>query len=194
MRSLKLHTRDLQRGGERRFSVLRTLEDTALLLSHRLRLSQCTLTVANTAADANLYGDPSKLGQVLTNLIINAIDAYNDTEEKGGKIAIDVSEAGPFLEIRVSDQGCGIPSAHLEKIFDEFFSTKPLGEGTGLGLSISRHIIANFFGGTISVSSTVGCGTTFTLRLPRGKTPVGEQPHAGKSSPAKAKESFKIAS
>lgn len=167
IRSLKLHTRDLQRGEERSFSVIQTLEETTLLLAHRLRLGQCSVVVSSTVQDPVLHGDPGKLGQVLTNLIVNAIDAYQATNAENGEIRIDLTEDGDELEIRVADQGCGIPQELSERIFEEFFSTKPLGEGTGLGLSITRDIVANFFSGTIRVASTPGQGSVFVLRFPR---------------------------
>lgn len=167
IRSLKTHTRDLQRGEARPFSVLQVIDDTGLLLSHRLRLSQCSLIVSCTATNPILYGDPGKLGQVLTNLIVNAIDAYHDAKADNGEIFVHVSEQNGTLEIRVRDHGNGIPQAHLEQIFEEFFSTKPLGEGTGLGLPIARTIITNFFGGVLSASSTPGQGSEFLIQLPR---------------------------
>jgi signal transduction histidine kinase len=169
IRSLKLHTRDLQRGEERMFSVLRVVEDTGLLLSHRLRLTQCVLSVSCNTPDPLLYGDPGKFGQVLTNLIANAIDAYKDLEGATKEVRVEISEAEDLLEIRVCDQGCGIPPEHLDKIFDEFFSTKSLGEGTGLGLAMARNIVTNFFGGTIAVRSSPGQGSEFLLQFPRTK-------------------------
>jgi signal transduction histidine kinase len=72
-----------------------------------------------------------------------------------------------MLEIRVRDHGSGIPPERLEQIFEEFFSTKPLGEGTGLGLPIARNLVTNFFDGSLTVTSTVGHGSAFLLRLPR---------------------------
>jgi signal transduction histidine kinase len=165
IRGLKLHTRDLQGGEEQTFSVLQIIEDTKSLLSHRLRLAQCTLVVSCTAAEPVVHGDPSKFGQVLTNLIVNAIDAYKDL--MGGEIHVEVAEAEGYLEICVRDHGCGISRENLERIFEEFFSTKPIGEGTGLGLSIARDIVTNFFGGIISAESTPGQESVFTLRLPR---------------------------
>jgi signal transduction histidine kinase len=174
MRSLKSHTRDLRQGEARQFSVQHTIDDTTLLLAHRLRLSQCTLVVSGVADDLTLYGDPGKFGQVLTNLIVNAIDAYPD--DTGGEIAITIVGDTHDMEIQVRDHGCGISPEHLDRIFDEFFSTKRLGEGTGLGLSITRDIVANFFGGTISVTSTVGQGSTFLVRLPRDRSREAGQP------------------
>jgi DNA-binding response OmpR family regulator/anti-sigma regulatory factor (Ser/Thr protein kinase) len=167
IRSLKLHTRNLQQAEERVFSVRQVIEDVGLLLSHHLRLSQCSLSVCCAASDPMLYGDPGKLGQVLTNLMVNAIDAYKDTGRERGEVRVEVGEDGDFLQIRVKDQGCGIAPESREKIFDEFFSTKPPGEGTGLGLPIARDIVSNFFAGTISVESAPGEGSTFILRLAR---------------------------
>lgn len=166
IRSLKLHTRDLQHGEEQSFSVLQTVEDTRLLLAHRLRLSRCRLTVSCNVEEPMLRGDPGKLGQVLTNLIGNAMDAYKDSGKAEREIALSVQETEGGLEIRIQDYGCGIPSTDLEKIFDELYSTKPLGEGTGLGLSIVRHIMMNFFGGHIQVESVLGQGSTFILHFP----------------------------
>ena len=170
IRSLKLHTRDLSSGQERNFSVLHVIEDCRLLLSHRLRLSQCTLTVDSQVVTPQLRGDPSKFGQVLTNLIVNAVDACRNEGKESGEIQITLAEAGGVdtdLVIHVQDQGCGIPEQDYEKIFEALYSTKPLGEGSGLGLAISQSIIINDFGGTIEVHSRPGRGTTFTLRVPK---------------------------
>jgi signal transduction histidine kinase len=167
IRSLKGQTRDLQRGQTIEFSVLQTIEETIVLVSHRLRLSACTVVTSCTSPNPTLKGDPAKLGQVLANFITNSIDAYKAADKEGGEIAIEVGGTETMLELHIADQGCGIPQEHLTKIFDELFTTKPIGEGTGLGLSISRDLITNFFGGTISVESVVGQGTTFTVRLPR---------------------------
>ncbi|NOT54593.1 MAG: GAF domain-containing protein [Deltaproteobacteria bacterium] len=167
IRSLKLHTRDLQQEQAKLFSVVQVIEDTSLLLSHRLRLAQCTVSLTCTATNPVLYGDPSKFGQMLTNLIGNAIDAYQDTGGVESEIRVSVTEEDDTLSVRVQDFGCGIAPDHLAKIFDDFFSTKPFGEGTGLGLSITRDIVTNLFDGTIAVESVLGHGTTFTLRLPQ---------------------------
>lgn len=166
IRSLKLQTREVKQGEEREFSILQSIEDTKLLLSHRLRNSHCTITVACPTLAPTLRGDPSKFGQVLTNLIGNAMDAYKDTGKNGGEIQVAIAEDEGEVELRVRDYGCGIPQENLERIFDDLFTTKPLGEGTGLGLPISRDIVTKFFHGTMRVESTVGQGTTFILRFP----------------------------
>ena len=105
-----------------------------------------------------------KVSQVVTNLLINAGQAIESTG-KNGKITITTCTAGKFVELRVEDTGCGIPSSHLDKLFNPFFTTKPEGQGTGLGLSISFGI-AQEHGGTLSATSKEGEGSVFTLALP----------------------------
>jgi hypothetical protein len=114
--------------------------------------------------------DPHKLQQVLINLILNSRDAMPG----GGKLALrTMQDACPAflrqtsccLRLDVMDSGEGIPEEHLARIFDPFFTTKPPGKGTGLGLAISARII-EAFGGRITVKSTPGTGSCFTLWLP----------------------------
>ena len=78
-------------------------------------------------------------------------------------------ELGEEVEVRVRDNGTGIPPEYREKLFQPFFTTKPTGEGTGLGLSISYDIVTQQHGGTITVDSEPGAFTEFTVRLPRGR-------------------------
>lgn len=103
-----------------------------------------------------------QINQVLMNLLTNAMQAI----EGQGTIWIRLlPEGADWVRIEIEDNGPGIPEAIREKIFDPFFTTKPTGKGTGLGLSISYTILERHRG-TISLSSEVGKGTTFTLRLP----------------------------
>ena len=76
-------------------------------------------------------------------------------------------DLGEMVDVRVRDNGTGIPSEIRDKLFQPFFTTKPTGEGTGLGLSISYDIVTQQHGGTISVDGQVGEFTEFTIRLPR---------------------------
>ena len=105
---------------------------------------------------------PSEMQQVLVNLVNNAIDALG---EQGGRIGVGTRLDGGDLVVSVSDTGHGIPQDKLERIFDPFYTTKPVGKGTGLGLSICYGIVEKL-GGDISVSSEVGAGTRFEVRLP----------------------------
>ncbi|MFN0248550.1 MAG: two-component system sensor histidine kinase NtrB [Kofleriaceae bacterium] len=104
-----------------------------------------------------------RIEQILVNLIVNAVDAIGDS---CGAITIRVHSDTTRVRCDVIDNGPGIPPEQLEKVFEPFFTTKPPERGTGLGLPVAREIVASY-GGTLSVTSTVGTGTTFTFDLPR---------------------------
>ncbi|HTO07354.1 MAG TPA: ATP-binding protein [Myxococcota bacterium] len=104
---------------------------------------------------------PRELEQVFLNLLLNAADA----SAGGGTIRITTAREGDRARIDVADEGAGIAREHLPRVFDPFFTTKPVGEGTGLGLSICYEIVERH-GGEIEVSSELGRGTVFTVRLP----------------------------
>jgi signal transduction histidine kinase len=105
--------------------------------------------------------NPSQINQILLNLVSNAAQAI----EGFGAIEVTSEADAEFLRVHVKDNGKGIPQDHLDKIFQPFFTTKAQGEGTGLGLAISKRI-AEEHGGSLSVESALGRGTTFTLSLP----------------------------
>ena len=108
----------------------------------------------------------TQLGQVMLNLLVNALQAIEATNRPdGGRIRISNRNVNGEMLIEVADNGTGIAPEHLPKLFDPFFTTKPVGEGTGLGLSISHGIITGH-GGRIEVSSRPGEGTTFRIFLP----------------------------
>jgi two-component system NtrC family sensor kinase len=109
-----------------------------------------------------IQASETEMQQVLMNMINNAIYAM---EKTGGVIEVKTDLEKGHLLIQVADTGPGIPKANLERIFDPFYTTKPVGRGTGLGLSICYGIITKMEG-NIEVESTVGLGTTFTVRLP----------------------------
>jgi PAS domain S-box-containing protein len=128
-----------------------------------------------------IQADPGMLDMGLLNLTVNARDAMPN----GGTVVIETAEevltpaeggalrdasAGSYVCLRVHDTGSGITPAHLERIFDPFFTTKEPGKGTGLGLATVLGIVKQHQG-TIQVTSEVGHGTTFEIRLPAGSTP-----------------------
>ncbi len=105
---------------------------------------------------------PSQLNQVFMNLVVNAAQAI----EGEGQIAVRTACTGDNgVEISVTDTGAGIDADKLPRIFEPFYTTKPVGKGTGLGLSLSWGIVERH-GGTIRVFSEPGKGTTFTVNLP----------------------------
>lgn len=105
--------------------------------------------------------NPQELNQVFINILINAAHAI---EEKG-EICLRTWVDGEWIKVALSDTGQGIPADKLERIFEPFYTTKPVGKGTGLGLSICYDLIKKI-GGDIQVASKVGHGTTFTLSIP----------------------------
>jgi len=119
------------------------------------------------AETAPVKGDPAQLQQVLINLFNNAMDAILTRHgSSGGELRVATQPAGNgSVQINVADNGCGIDSGNLSKVFSPFFTTKPVGEGTGLGLSVCYGIIDSM-GGTMEVKSEQGCGTVFTIHLP----------------------------
>ncbi|MDO8835127.1 MAG: ATP-binding protein, partial [Vicinamibacterales bacterium] len=145
--------------------------------AHRYLLAERTELRPALAADLALaWADPSQVEQVILNLVVNARDAMPD----GGAIRISTSNVvlgdgapagwpeskpGRYVRMDIADSGTGIPEEVLPQIFEPFFTTKPAGSGTGLGLSVVYGIIRQS-GGRVSVSSTVGRGTTVTVDLP----------------------------
>jgi two-component system sensor histidine kinase SenX3 len=155
---------------------VRTLID-ATLDRARIGAETAGITlVAPDPGDAAITGSERQLVTALGNLIDNAI-AYSS---EGTRVVLGVRTdpvddhsiglAGPWVEISVSDQGVGIAEADLERVFERFYRVDPARSratgGTGLGLAIVKHIVSNH-GGTTSVWSVEGAGSTFTIRLPR---------------------------
>ncbi len=106
-------------------------------------------------------GDDNQLLQVVTNILLNAVQAMPD----GGKVTIASRSMDGFVLVSIADDGAGIPADQLDRIFDPFFTTKRDWTGTGLGLSVSHTIVENHMG-SIEVESEAGRGTTFKIRLP----------------------------
>jgi signal transduction histidine kinase len=116
---------------------------------------------------------PQEITRVLLNLFGNGFYAANKRRREGAEpnflpaLKVATRDLGGVVEIRVRDNGTGIPPEIKDKLFQPFFTTKPTGEGTGLGLSISWDIVTQQHGGTIEIESQVGEFTEFAIRLPR---------------------------
>jgi nitrogen-specific signal transduction histidine kinase/CheY-like chemotaxis protein len=137
-----------------------------------------------------VLADPTQIHQIIMNLCTNA---YHAMEATGGELSVKVRTAslvapasadtsqiapGEYVEVVVSDTGCGIGPDIIGKIFDPYFTTKGIGKGTGMGLSITHGIIQSY-GGVITVESTLGLGTTFHVYLPviQGEVKAVEEEH-----------------
>ena len=114
------------------------------------------------------------LNQVFLNLLVNAAHAIREKVEHGGPrgtIRIATRADDGLVEIRVTDSGTGIPEPIRDKIFDQFFTTKPIGRGTGLGLAIVRAVVVDKHKGSIRFETEPGVGTTFVVRIPVAARP-----------------------
>jgi two-component system NtrC family sensor kinase len=167
--------------GERQSVDLNALVEEALNLAYhgaRARDQSFNITLVRDFAPAIAPVElvPQDMTRVFLNLFGNGFYAANKRRSEaadGGfkpALAVTTRDLGTQVEIRVRDNGTGIPPEIREKLFQPFFTTKPTGEGTGLGLSISYDIVTQQHGGTIAVDSAVGAFTEFTIRLPRAGT------------------------
>ena len=109
-----------------------------------------------------IIGDADQLTQVLVHLLRNALDAMPEK----GRLTVTTAITDDALELSVSDTGGGIDPEQVSRIFEPFFTTKAAGHGTGLGLFLTLHILKNH-GGSITVDTSPGHGTTMRVRLPR---------------------------
>ena len=116
------------------------------------------------------------MNQVIVNLLVNAAHAIEggsrSRDSRQGRITVVTRQAGEYVEIRITDNGVGMSDEVRKRIFDPFFTTKHVGQGTGQGLAIA-HSVVKKHNGSISVESEPGCGTCFTIRLPRAVVVAG---------------------
>jgi two-component system NtrC family sensor kinase len=172
----------ISRAGARATQVVRNLLDFARKEDYHLRLTDVNETVDRALAlvqheilargvrleftpDPNLpplLASQDHLQSVWLNLLLNAIDSL---DKQPGEIKITARRQGSDIQVTVSDNGKGIPSDRLTRIFEPFYTTKAPGRGTGLGLSVSHRIVKQH-GGRINVESQMGAGSVFTVALP----------------------------
>lgn len=131
------------------------------VVQDRLKRRDIHLDLALEVKSQKVFADRDQMGQVILNLVMNAIQAMT----KGGKLKIGLRCEKKLAHLTISDTGCGIPKEHLSKLFTPFFTTKEVGEGTGLGLTVVHGIIQEHEG-TIKVESQVNQGSTFKISLP----------------------------
>jgi PAS domain S-box-containing protein len=150
------------------------INDVLALLDHQLRTAHIQVRKDLSSDPPIVLGIEHKLQQVFLNLFLNARDAM----PKGGWLSVTTRTAGAAADIEVGDTGTGIPSEHMSRIYDPFFTTKAIGKGTGLGLSITYGIVQEH-AGTIACESAVGKGTRFRLTLPAAGAAVAGQRGGG---------------
>ncbi len=161
--------------GERRPTDLSALTKEYLNIAHHGQQAKdksfrCHLETTFATDLPQIEVATQEIGRVLLNLYNNAFYAVRERQKKGGEgyqptIWVGTQRVGDTVEIRVRDNGTGIPESVKAKIFQPFFTTKPTGEGTGLGLSLSYDIITKGHGGTLRADSEEGKGTEFVVAL-----------------------------
>ena len=148
----------------RDFDLATQTEEVLSVIAHVLSKTPIHL-VERLEPGIAMHSYPGPLGQVVTNLVMNAI-RHGFQDVRPGTITVSCQRQGDQACITVADDGVGIAPEHLGKIFDPFFTTKLGHGGTGLGLHISHNMVYGPLGGQMTVQSTPGVGTTFTLLLP----------------------------
>ena len=180
VKNMLLHSRT--GSGEHRSTDINALVEESLNLAYhgaRAERPEFNIVVQQNldpdAGAAELY--PQEITRVLLNLISNGFYAATKRKIDGDEnfeatLSATTRDLGNQVEIRIRDNGTGIPLEVKDKIFNPFFTTKPAGEGTGLGLSMSHDIIVKQHGGTIEVDTTPGVFTEFIIALPRAGAPL----------------------
>ncbi|HPW31014.1 MAG TPA: HAMP domain-containing sensor histidine kinase, partial [Rhodoferax sp.] len=151
----------------RRVFDLKTVVDEVLLtISPTLRRTPHTVRL-EVPPQLEMDSFPGPLGQVLINLINNAVTHGFDGATKGTVVVAASAEAAEHMVLTVQDNGVGIAAANIDRIFDPFFTTRMGQGGSGLGLHICFSLVNGLLGGSISAASHASGGACFTLRLPR---------------------------
>lgn len=145
-------------------SLQAVIRDTVDFLAFQLRSAGVDLEL-KLKEDALVEGEEQPLQQVITNLVLNAAQSMEDNTADRKTLTILLNATSESVVMEVKDLGSGIPQENFERIFDPFFTTKPVGRGTGLGLWACQQIVAQHQG-TLTVTSKLEHGSTFTVSLP----------------------------
>ena len=144
-----------------RLDILAELDEAVYLFTDRARTEHKDLTYEENTSLSPVYGDRDRLRQVFVNIIDNALK-YT---ESGGSITVSSREEDGFVQVTVSDTGCGIPPEHLPNVKKKFYKANQLVRGSGIGLAVADEIAA-MHGGSLHIESQVGMGTVVTVSLP----------------------------
>ena len=183
VRNMLLHSR-AGSGEHRPIDINAVVEESLNLAYHGARAEKPGFNITLTrnfdpqAGDVDLY--PQEITRVLLNLISNGFYATGKRSAAANgagyepTLSVTTRSLGDRVEIRIRDNGTGIPPEVKEKMFNPFFTTKPAGEGTGLGLSLSHDIVVKQHAGTIDVDSQPGEFTEFRIVLPRAEASLAK--------------------
>jgi PAS domain S-box-containing protein len=172
VRSLRNFSR-LDESEMKNVNIHEGIDSTLMILEHRLKAQpdRAAIQIVKEYGELPLVECyAGQLNQVFMNIIANAIDALQEPRQNLAIIRIRTEVEGNFAAIRIADNGTGITDKVKQRIFDPFYTTKPIGSGTGMGLAISHSIIVEKHKGEIKCFSRVGKGTEFAIEIPIKKT------------------------
>lgn len=159
VKALKMYLHTTEENNPEKYNLRESI-DTVLTIYHNQIKHGINISL-DIPEELTIIGFSEQIGQVWTNLIVNACQAMNFN----GSLTIKASRKGTQVRVSISDTGCGIPEEIGDRIFDAFYSTKKIGEGSGLGLDIVKNIILRH-NGHIHYESKLNAGTTFHVELP----------------------------
>jgi len=151
---------------QKTFSLNHEIKHIMQILSHRAKKNHVKI-IFEPSVTIKTFGNPMKFNQIAMNLILNAIDAYDENQKNNRIVKITINSVEKNVLFSVHDFGIGIPVENIKKVFDPFFTTKSENRGTGIGLSITKDIVKKSFNGIITTKSERKTGTVFTVRFPR---------------------------
>ena len=153
-----------QQGTEELFSINKEIIDAIELLNYKAKKGNIKIVFQNEN-EIKTIGDSVKFNQIITNIISNSIDSFQNKEQSKNTITIELNEKNGQIKITVEDNGCGIPDEIKDRIFDPFFTTKNTRKGMGIGLFLVKEFIDKSLKGKISVKSKINKGTTTIIKF-----------------------------
>jgi signal transduction histidine kinase/DNA-binding LacI/PurR family transcriptional regulator len=173
VRGIRAQTRELPHAESLRFDLVSAVREALLLLEHSAREKSCSIDLLVSTDHVELTGDPAKVGPIVRNLVVNAIEASH--AQGGSAIRVEIVAGETDIDLSVTDRGEGIAPENLRRVFDPMFTTRGFGDHPGLGLTIVHDLVKSAFAGTIEVASKPGEGSCFTVRLPKNR-PISVPP------------------
>lgn len=146
------------------FSLANEITQVIQMLEHKAKKSHVKISL-KLSKDIKMFGNSMKFSQLITNLVLNAIDAYENVKRKEKLVEVRLQKINSNVRLEVQDWGSGIHEKYLPRIFDPLFTTKIHGKGIGMGLSICKDVIEKDLKGKCVVKSKIGIGTTFVVEF-----------------------------
>lgn len=162
--SMRNQVRNMGSDAKETFSLNMMASDLNVIVQNELKKSGCTFTI-DIKEEISIYGERTKLGQVLTNLVVNGIQAYSSNSKKGNVTLFAKKEPNDICLIEIIDEAGGIPEKVQPYIFNNIMTTKG-SKGTGLGLYLAATVIKGVYEGSIDFETVVGKGTKFIIKIP----------------------------